>query len=87
MEHQHLPELPEEEEEVLGEPTFEVLVRDGEPIAAGTYFMAPPLYMRKVKWDPEQPDRLLVVASDGSHWHAESVPQKGRVNVLLRPLT
>lgn len=84
--HQHLPELPEEEEEVLGTPTFEVLVRDGEPIAAGTYFMAPPLYMREAEWDPARPDRLLVRASDGSRWYADDVPQKGRANVVLRPL-
>ena len=85
MEHHLLPELADEEE-VLGTPTFEVLVRDGEPIAAGTYFMAPPLYMRAAEWDPGRPERLLVTASDGSRWHAEGVPLKGRVNVVLRPL-
>jgi hypothetical protein len=76
----------EDEEEVLGTPTFEVLVHDGEPIVSGTYYMAPPLYMREASWDPDQRDRLRVTASDGTAWYAERVPQQGRVNVVLRPV-
>ena len=81
-----MTELPPEEEEVLGTPTFEVLVRDGEPIVSGTYFMAPPLYMREAEWDASRPDRLLVTATDGSRWYADNVQLKGRVNVVLKPL-
>ena len=81
-----LVEIPPEEEEVLGTPTFEVLVRDGIPIAAGTYFMAPPLYMREVSWDESRRGRLLVTASDGSRWYADNVALEGRVNVVLKPL-
>lgn len=76
----------EEEEEVLGTPSFEVLVVDGEPIVSGSYFMAPPLYMRKAEWDSAEPDKLIVIASDGSEWFATGVAKKGRANVLLQPL-
>jgi hypothetical protein len=81
-----LVELPPEEEEVLGTPAFEVLVRDGEPIVSGSYFMAPPLYMRQAAWDPSQAGRLLVTASNGSRWYADNVRRDGRVNVVLKPL-
>ena len=81
-----LVELPPEEEEVLGTPAFEVLVLDGVPIVAGTYFMAPPIYMREASWDGSQPGRLLVTATDGSHWYADGVGREGRVNVVLKPL-
>ncbi|MEO3787562.1 hypothetical protein ABGB12_29905 [Actinocorallia sp. B10E7] len=76
----------EEEEEALGTPTFEVLVRDGEPVVAGSYFMSPPIYLREASWDPARAGRLIVTASDGSRWHAEDVPREGRANVVLRPL-
>lgn len=76
----------EGEDEVLGTPTFEVLVHDGEPIVSGSYFMAPPLYMRKAEWDAAEPDRLTVIASDGSAWFATGVGKQGRVNVVLRPV-
>ncbi|TQM11230.1 hypothetical protein [Pseudonocardia kunmingensis] len=76
----------EEEEEVLGTPSFEVLVRDGEPIVSGTYFMAPPIYMRKAEWDAADPGRLTVLASDGTAWFATDVPKEGRVNVVLEPV-
>jgi hypothetical protein len=81
-----LAELPPEEE-TLGTPAFEVLVRDGEPIVSGSYFMAPPLYMRHAVWDPSRPGRLLVTASDESRWYADNVPLDGRANVVLKPLT
>jgi len=74
----------EAEEEVPGTPSFEVLVKDGEPIVSGSYFMAPPLYMRQAHWDPEREERLLVVASDGSRWYADGIAREGRVNVVLR---
>jgi hypothetical protein len=35
--------MADDDDEVLGEPTFEMLVRDGQPIIAGSYFMHPPL--------------------------------------------
>ena len=76
----------DDEEEVLGIPTFEVLLRDGEPFVSGTYFMAPPIYMREAEWDKEVPGRLVVTASDGSLWYAEDVPMTGRVNAVMRPL-
>lgn len=82
--HDGLTELPEEEE-MLGTPAFEVLMRDGEPIVSGTYFMAPPLYMREADWDPEHPGRLVVTASDGTKWYADDVPTSGRASVGLRP--
>ncbi|MCP9948242.1 hypothetical protein [Actinomadura madurae] len=76
----------EEEEEVLGTPSFEVLVVDGDPIVGGSYFMAPPLYMRKAEWDPAEPGRLTVFASDDTIWYATDVPRQGRVNVVLVPV-
>lgn len=83
--HADLPLIEiEEDEELLGTPSFEVLVRDGEPITSGSYFMAPPLYMREADWDPDDPHRLIVKASDGSTWHAENVALTGKVNVILR---
>jgi hypothetical protein len=77
----------DDEEEVLGTPTFEVLLRDGEPFVSGTYFMAPPIYMREAEWDKDWPGRLLVTASDGSRWFADDVATTGRVNAVMRPLT
>jgi hypothetical protein len=83
-----LPELPESEadEEVLGTPSFEVLVRDGRAITSGSYFMAPPMYMREADWDDDKPDRLLVTATDGSQWYADDVPRAGHISAVLRPL-
>jgi len=85
-EHATLPEL-EEEEQVLGTPSFEVLVHDGRALATGTYFMVPPLYMRKAQWSTEVPDQLVIIASDGSTWCADNVPRVGKANVVLRPAT
>ncbi|MGX7679261.1 hypothetical protein ACSMXN_10230 [Jatrophihabitans sp. DSM 45814] len=75
-----------DDEEVLGTPSFEVLVRDGRPLSSGSYFMAPPLYMREATWDPAIADRLLVTASDGSHWYSDDVAKEGPVNAVLRRL-
>lgn len=83
--HAMLPEL-EEEEQTLGTPSFEVLVRDGRALATGTYFMVPPLYMRQARWSDDVPDRLIITASDGSTWYADKVPRNGKANVVLHPL-
>jgi hypothetical protein len=76
----------EPEEEVLGTPSFEVLVRDGVPITSGSYFTAPPLYMREADWDPADKHRLMVLASDGTTWVGEDIPLEGAINVVLKPL-
>ncbi|MCW2529225.1 MAG: hypothetical protein JWM76_4085 [Pseudonocardiales bacterium] len=81
-----LVEIPEEDEEVLGTPTFEVLVRDGRPLSSGSYFMAPPRYMADAGWDPDAPNRLLVTATDGSRWYADNVAKQGKANAVLRRL-
>jgi hypothetical protein len=78
-------EIPDEEE-LLGTPSFEVLVRDGRPLTSGSYFMAPPLYMREGTWDAASPDRLLVTASDGSRWYCDDVSHEGPFNAVLRRL-
>lgn len=79
-------ELPPEEEEALGNPTFELLVRDGRPIVSGSYFLHPPLRAVHADWDPDDAHRLVVQADDGSKWYATDVPQQGRVNVVLSPM-
>ena len=86
VDHSQLPELPEseEDEEVLGTPTFEVLLRDGMVLTSGSYFMAPPMYMREADWDPDDKSRLLVTATDGSIWQADDVSHEGKVNAVLR---
>jgi hypothetical protein len=83
-----LPELPESEadEEVLGTPSFEVLVRNGRAITSGSYFMAPPRYMREADWDDDNPNRLLVTATDGSRWYADDVPHEGSISAVLSRL-
>jgi hypothetical protein len=55
MDVSNLPELPDQEEEALGAPSFEVLIRDGRALTSGSYFMAPPLYMAKADWDAQNP--------------------------------
>lgn len=89
VDHSQLPELPEseEDEEVLGTPTFEVLLRNGMVMASGSYFMAPPMYMREADWDPDDKSRLLVTATDDSLWYAENVSHEGKVNATLRRLS
>jgi hypothetical protein len=77
--------LGEEEEEVLGEPSFQMWVRDGVPVVSGSYFMHPPLRARSAGWDPDVPGRLIVRASDGTLWAAQDVPLTGGVTAYLRP--
>ena len=81
------PTLLHEDEEILGDPSFEILVRDGEPIVSGSYFVQPPLRAVAAEWDPKVPSRLLVRADDGSDWFADAVPRSGAVNVRLRPVS
>jgi hypothetical protein len=78
--------IPAEEEEALALPSFEILVRNGEPIVSGSYFLHPPLRAVHAGWDPADPSHLLVRADDGSDWHAVDVPRTGRVNVVLEPV-
>ena len=73
----------DEEEEILGEPSFQMWVRDGVPVVSGSYFMQPPLRARSAEWDPEMPGRLIVRASDGTVWSAENVPLAGGVTATL----
>jgi len=79
--------LPAEEEEVPGLPSFELVLRDGEPIVSGSYFLYPPLRAVTAEWDASQPSRLLVRADDGTWWAASDVPRTGRINVVLEPLS
>ena len=79
------PTLLHEEEEVLGTPSFELLVRDGRPIVSGSYFVHPPVRATDAEWDPATPGRLLVRADDGSSWYADDVPKQGAVSIRLRP--
>lgn len=78
--------LPAEEEEALGDPSFELWVRDGEPVVSGSYFLHPPLRAAEAHWDPADPHRLLVRADDGSDWFAADVALSGSVNVVLHPV-
>jgi hypothetical protein len=77
------PTMLDEDEEILGEPSFQMWVRDGVPVVSGCYFMHPPLRARNAVWDPEVPRRLIVLASDGTLWSAEDVPLAGGVTVAL----
>lgn len=77
------PTMLDEEEEMLGEPSFQMWVRDGVPVVSGCYFMHPPLRARSAEWDPEVAGRLIVRASDGTLWSAEEVPLAGGVTALL----
>lgn len=78
--------LPAEEDEAIGLPTFELLVRDGQPVVSGSYFLHPPLRAVAARWDPSDPTRLLVKADDGTDWYAADVPTGGQVSVVLRPV-
>ena len=80
------PTLLHEEEEVLGTPSFELLVRDGEAVVSGSYFVHPPVRAVDAEWDAAS-GRLLVRADDGSRWYADDVPRHGTVNVRLRPVS
>jgi hypothetical protein len=75
-----------EEEEALGLPSFEILVRHGEPVVSGSYFLYPPLRAVHAEWDADDPARLRVRADDGSDWYAQDVPRTGVVNVVLQPV-
>jgi hypothetical protein len=75
-----------DDDEVLGEPTFEILVRDGQPVIAGSYFMHPPLRQRSAEFDSSDPGRLIVTATNGSRWYADDIPSTGPATVRLRPL-
>jgi hypothetical protein len=78
-------ELPPEEEEPIGAPSFELWVRDGRPIVSGSYFLHPPLRAVEAEWDSQDGHRLIVRADDGSEWYADDVPHEGRVSVVLQP--
>ncbi|MDV7241641.1 MULTISPECIES: hypothetical protein [Rhodococcus] len=80
------PTLLDDDEDVFGTPSFEMLVRDGVPIVSGSYFIHPPLRAKSADWDPGRADRLVVHASDGSIWAAEDVPLSGTVTVCLQPI-
>jgi hypothetical protein len=83
---EHINELPPEEEEPIGNPSFELLVRDGRAVVSGSYFLHPPLRAVEADWDPQDSSRLLVRADDGSAWYATDVPLEGRVSVVLHPV-
>jgi hypothetical protein len=72
-----------DDEEVLGEPRFELRLKDGEPQVSGCYFMHPVLLAEHVEWDEHHPHRILVTASDGSRWYADDVTRTGVVSALL----
>jgi hypothetical protein len=78
--------LPEEEEEALGLPTFELLVRNGEPVVSGSYFLQPPLRATSADRDAEDASRLIVRADDGSTWLATDVPTTGLATIVLKPV-
>lgn len=73
-------------EEIMGEPTFELRLREGEPQVSGCYFMHPVLQVLDARWDEARPGRILVTASDGSRWCADGVAHRGTVNVTLKPV-
>jgi hypothetical protein len=82
-----VPSLLHEEEEVLGDPSFELWVRDGDPVVSGSYFLHPPLRAVDARWDPGDPHRILVRADDGTDWFATGIPLTGSVNVVLHPVS
>jgi hypothetical protein len=75
-----------DEDEVLGEPTFEMLVRAGQPVIAGSYFMHPPLRQQSARFDDAIPRRLLVTTTVGTVWYADDVPPTGVTTIRLQPL-
>ena len=72
-----------DDDEVMGEPSFELRLRDGEPQVSGCYFMHPVLHVAEVTWDESRGDRILVTADDGSRWFADKVGRVGVANVVL----
>jgi hypothetical protein len=77
------PTMLDESAQILGEPSFQMWVRDGVAVVSGSYFMHPPLRARSAEWDPEVAGRLIVHASDGTRWSAEDVPLAGGVTAHL----
>ena len=75
-----------DDDEVLGEPTFEMLVRDGQPVIAGSYFMHPPLRQQSAAFDTTVAGRLIVTATNGSEWYVDDIPSTGLATVRLQPL-
>lgn len=80
------PTLLDDDEDVFGIPSFEMLVRHGVPIVSGSYFMHPPLRAKSADWDPDHPGRLIVRASDDSIWTCDNVPLTGTVTACLNPV-
>jgi|GEM_PF-4785914 len=78
--------MHDDDEEVFGEPSFELRVRDGTPLVSGCYFMHPTVQARTAEWDHAKIDRIVVTATDGSTWYADGVSRVGVVNVALTPL-
>lgn len=74
------------DDEVLGEPTFEMLVRDGQPVIAGSYFMHPPLRQQSARFDDAVPGRLVVTTTVGTVWYADDIPPTGTSTIRLQPL-
>ncbi|MFI5953205.1 hypothetical protein [Cryptosporangium sp. NPDC051539] len=74
--------IDDEDEEVMGEPSFELRLRDGEPLVSGCYFMHPVIEVSGFAW-ADGDDRILVTATDGSEWYADRVPRVGKANVVL----
>jgi hypothetical protein len=75
-----------DDDEVLGEPTFEMLVREGQPVIAGSYFMHPPLRQQSADFDSSVPGRLIVTATNGSKWYVDDIPTTGTATIRLLPL-
>jgi hypothetical protein len=75
-----------DDDEVLGEPTFEMLVREGQPVIAGSYFMHPPLRQQSADFDSSVPGRLIVTATNGSKWYVDDIPATGTATIRLLPL-
>lgn len=78
--------MHDDDEEIFGEPSFELRIRDGEPVVSGCYFMYPIIRAQTAEWDDVRTDRIVVTATDGSKWYADGVSRTGDVNVVLTPL-
>jgi hypothetical protein len=75
----------DDDDEVIGKPSFELRLRDGEPQVSGCYFMHPVLQVADFAWAGA--DRILVTADDGSRWYADRVPRQGVASATLHRLT
>jgi hypothetical protein len=78
--------MMDDDDEVMGEPVFELLTRDGKPIVAGSYFMHPPLRQRDIRMDDAVPNRVIVTSTDGREWYTDDMPPTGKATLLLQPL-